>query len=128
MRPGPPSAPPPSNLVLGLTAQDLTATRDFYVRDVGLAMTVEEASRLVVRVGATTLEFLQHDGPLPLEHDLRLTFECDDPAALLRRLRALSVEVDVPPPAEGRGTVFSARDPDGRRVSFATRPRTDRAQ
>jgi len=128
MPPGPPSAPPPSNLVLGLAAQDLTATRDFYVRDLGLATAVEEGSRLVVRVGATMLEFLQHDGPFPLEHDLRLTFECADPAALLRRLRALSVEVDVLPPSEGRGAVFSARDPDGRRVSFAGRPRTDGVQ
>lgn len=128
MPPGPPSAPPPSDLVLGLAAQDLTATRDFYVRDLGLAPAVEEGSRLVVLVGATKLEFLQHDGPFPLEHDLRLTFECADPAALLRRLRALSVEVDILPPSEGRGAVFSARDPDGRRVSFAGPPRTDRVQ
>ncbi len=123
MRPGAPSAKPPTALVMSLAAQDLTATRDFYVRDLGLSLAVEETSRLVVRVGGTSLEFRQHDGALRDERDLRLTFHCDDPAALVHRLRALSVEVDVPPGEGGAGVAFTARDPDGRRVAFVARSR-----
>lgn len=123
MRPGAPPAKPPTALLMSLAAQDLTATRDFYVRDLGLSLAVEEAGRLVVRVGGTSLEFRQHDGVPPVEHDLELTFHCDDPKALLRRLRALAVEVDVPPGEGKAGVAFAARDPDGRRVAFAARLR-----
>jgi catechol 2,3-dioxygenase-like lactoylglutathione lyase family enzyme len=115
-----PAALPPSGLVAGLEAQDLAATRDFYVRDLGLTLGEEEAHRLVVRVGGATLEFRQHDGPAVAGGDLQLTFECEDPDGLLKRLRALGVEVDVRP--AGAGSVrFVARDPDGRRVVFASR-------
>lgn len=114
-----PAALPPSRLVAGLATQDLAATRDFYVRDLGLALSAEDAGRLVVRVGGATLEFRQHDGPIPVGADLQLTFECDDPDGLLQRLRALGVEVDVAPRAAGN-LRFVARDPDGRRLAFAS--------
>ena len=127
MPPGAPPAEAPTALLMSLAAQDLTATRDFYVRELGLALTVEEPSRLLVRVGGTSLEFRQHDGALRVEHDLQLTFLCDDPAALLRRLRALGVEVDAPPGGGRAGVAFTARDPDGRRVAFAERRRADDA-
>lgn len=124
MPPGAPPADPPTSLLMSLAAQDLTATRDFYVRDLGLTLAVEETSRLLVRVGGTSLEFRQHDGALQVEGDLEFTFQCEEPAGLLRRLRALGVEVDVPPGGGAAGVAFTARDPDGRRVAFAARPRT----
>jgi catechol 2,3-dioxygenase-like lactoylglutathione lyase family enzyme len=110
-------------LLTSLAAQDLTATRDFYVRDLGLSLAVEEPTRLIVRVGGASLEFRQHDGAPSVAADVRLTFRCDDPATLLRRLRALGVEVDVPPGGNDAGSAFTARDPDGRRVAFAGPPR-----
>ena len=124
MSPGAPSARPPTAVVTSLAAQDLTATRDFYVRDLGLALAVEEPSRLIVRVGGASLEFRQHDDALRVAADVRLTFHCDDPAALLRRLRALGVEVDVPPAPNGAAVAFTACDPDGREVAFTGPPRS----
>jgi catechol 2,3-dioxygenase-like lactoylglutathione lyase family enzyme len=124
MSPGAPRARPPTALLTSLAAQDLTATRDFYVRDLGLSLAVDEPTRLVVRVGGTSLEFRQHDDTLRIAADVRLTFHCDDPVALLRRLRSLGVEVDVPPGPNASAVAFTARDPDGRRVAFTapTRP------
>ncbi|MEJ2288684.1 MAG: VOC family protein [Deinococcales bacterium] len=123
-----PAATPPSGLVASLAVQDLAATRDFYVRDLGLSLIVEEPHRLVVRVGETLLAFRQHDGPPSLGDDLQLTFQCDDLGGLLQRLRALGVEVDVPPTARGTAVGFSARDPDGRRIAFAPGPGVSSAQ
>jgi len=123
MPPAPPRPRPPSALVPSLPAHDLAATRDFYVRDLGLAVTDEASGRLRVRVGTATLEFRQHDGPPPQSDGLLLTFACPDPEALLKRLRALSVELDVPPSPAG-DVHFFARDPDDRLVAFtAARPR-----
>lgn len=107
----------PSGLITSLPAHDLAATRDFYVRELGLAALSESPGHLLLRVGAALLEFRAHDGPLPGCAGLRLRFQCTDPAALLRRLRALGVEVDEPP--AGAGDVrFLARDPDGRLLAF----------
>lgn len=119
MAPRRPSTRAPTSLVPSLPSQDLAAIRDFYVRDLGLQATVEEPGRLVVRVGSGTLEFRQQDAPPVAPGGLRLTFGCTDPEGLLRRLRALGVEVDVPPPARSAAPVrFLARDPDGRLIAF----------
>jgi catechol 2,3-dioxygenase-like lactoylglutathione lyase family enzyme len=124
MSPGAPRAMPPTAVVTSLAAQDLTATHDFYVRDLGLSLAVEEPTRLIVRVGGASLEFRQHDGAVRVTPDVGLTFQCDHPAALLARLRALGVEVDVPPASNGAAVAFTARDPDGRRVAFTGAPRS----
>lgn len=117
MSPRPPAARPPTRLVPSLPAADLAATRDFYVRDLGLRPEVEAPGRLRVRVGAAAVEFRQQDATLHGGEGLRLTFTCPDAPALLSRLRALGVEVDVPP-SPARGVRFFARDPDGRLVAF----------
>lgn len=124
----PPSMTAPTALVPSLPCHDLAATRDFYVRDLGLAVALEGPARLRIRVGAAALEFRQQEVLVPRDDGLRLVFACPDPPALLRRLRALGVEVDVPPPGSGPvardGEVrFLARDPDGRLVAFSG-PRT----
>lgn len=108
---------PPSSMVTSLPTHDLAATRDFYVRELGLAALSESAGRMLLRVGSTALEFRAHDGSPPGCHGLRLSFQCHDPGALLRRLRALGVEVDEPP-GGGGGVRFLARDPDGRLLAF----------
>jgi len=100
-----------------LPASDLSATRDFYVRDLGLRAEVESPGRLRIRVGGAAVEFRQHDGAYHGDDGLRLTFACPDPDGMLQRLRALGVEVDAPPSAGG-GVRFFARDPDGRLVAF----------
>lgn len=117
MRPAPPQLRPPTGLVPSLPAHDLAATRDFYVRDLGLGAAAEEPGRLLLRVGGACLEFRQHDGPAPAAGGLQLTFTCAEPGALLQRLRALGVEVEVPP-GRSVGARFFARDPDGRLVAF----------
>lgn len=114
-----PSLPAPAGLVTRLPSHDLAATHDFYVRGLGLEVVAEDAARLRLRVGGSLLEFVQHDGAVPEEALPVLTFECDDPAAWLHRLRTLGVEVDAPPARSGgepRG--FTAHDPDGRAVAF----------
>lgn len=108
---------PPSGMTTSLPAHDLAATRDFYVRELGLAALSESPGRLLLRVGSTVLEFRAHDGPPLGCRGLRIRFQCPDPTSLLRRLKALGVEVDEPP--AGTAEVhFLARDPDGRLLAF----------
>lgn len=121
MAPAAPRSRPPSGILFSLPTHDLAATRDFYLRDLHLPAVGEPSGRLLIGMGAAVLEFRQHDSPPADSEDLRLTFRCPDPGTLLQRLRALGVEVDVPPP--GAGVRFYARDPDGRLVAFiATTP------
>lgn len=117
----PPRTSPPTRFLPSLPAADLAATRDFYVRDLGLRPEVEAPGLLRIRVGTATVEFRQQDGTTRGNGDrdgsMRLTFLCPDPGGLLIRLRALGVEVDVPPSPTG-SVLFYARDPDGRLVAF----------
>lgn len=117
MRSAAPRSRPPTGLVLSLPVHDLAATRDFYLRDLRLRALDDGSRHLRIGMGAATLEFLQHDGEAVGGEDLRLTFQCPEPETLLKRLRALGVEVDVPP-APAHGAAFFARDPDGRLVAF----------
>lgn len=114
----PPRPAPPTGLLTTLPAFDLAATRDFYVRDLGLRPEAETSASLRVRIGGASIEFRQHDAVPVAGEGLRLTFACPEPGALLKRLRALGVETDVPP-APADGVRFFARDPDGRLVAFA---------
>lgn len=116
---------PPSRLTLRLPAHDLAATRDFYVRELGLASEREDAGRLLLRVGGAYLEFVQHDGPPVADEAPLLVLDCPDVASLHRRLRSFGVEVEAPPARADTGAAGSllARDPDGRTVVLrATEP------
>lgn len=108
---------PPSSLAVILDSQDLTAARDFYARELGLGLVVDEPGRLVFRLGGALLELCQHDRRAGVQESVRLRLRCADAAGLARRLQSLGVEVDVPPGGAGSG--FRARDPDGRWLDFA---------
>lgn len=119
MAAAPPELGVPTGLITTLPSHDLAAARDFYARGLGLEVVAEDPGRLRLRVGGSVVEFVQVDGAVPEEALPVLTFECDDPAAWLHRLRTLGVEVDAPPARPGDGPrTFTARDPDGRAVTF----------
>ena len=108
---------PPSGLAVILDSQDLTAARDFYARELGLVLVVDEPTRLAFRLGGAWLELRQREGPPSGHEGVRLSLRCEDVAGLARRLQSLGVEVDVPPGGVASG--FRARDPDGRWLAFA---------
>ncbi|HEX7002597.1 MAG TPA: VOC family protein [Trueperaceae bacterium] len=99
---------------------DLAATRDFYVRELGLVLEREEAGCLIVRAAGGHLGFCLFEGPLP-EHDgLTLALVASDVDGVYRRLRRLGAETELPPRRDEQHRVqrFYARDPDGYRVEI----------
>ena len=101
-------------------AHDLTATRDFYVRELGLEPESEEGGRLVLRAAGGYLGFLHFDGPLPHHEALTLALLTNDVDGVYQRLRRLGAETELPPRRDDRYRVyhFVARDPDGYRVEI----------
>lgn len=97
---------------------DLAATRDFYGRDLGLALVRETPDLLVFATNGTRVGFRLTEQGLPRHPELRLGFECPDVQAVYKRLRLLGVETEGAPRHDpGLGAYgFLARDPDGYRV------------
>lgn len=108
-------------LIVFLPARDLAATRDFYARDLGLALVRDQGACLIF--GAPSgghVGFCQRDeGPPPPNDEgvivTVVTAEVDD---VYRRLRRLGVETENPPSRNEKFGIyhFFARDPDGYRV------------
>lgn len=106
--------------VVLLPVGDLAATRDFYLRDLGLALEHDDGSELVARAGATLVGFVQSDGPGAVTRTLTLRLACRDVDALYRRLRRLGADADGAPreSADGLGRRFVVADPDGYRIEL----------
>jgi catechol 2,3-dioxygenase-like lactoylglutathione lyase family enzyme len=100
--------------------RDLTATRDFYERDLGLRLARDQGSCLIFAAGAAFVGFCQRDDASALDGELApiLTFVTDEVDACYARLRRLGVETEAPPRENDRFGIyhFFARDPDGYRV------------
>lgn len=101
--------------------QDLSATRDFYGRDVGLEVARDQGACLIFRVaGGGFLGFCAlPPGERPPRHDgVILTLVCDEVDAVYQRLRRLNAELEAPPRENPRFGIyhFFARDPDGYRL------------
>lgn len=101
-----------------LDASDLAATRDFYVRDLGLEVEVEQARLLVLRVAGGHLGFQLGDVRAPVSEAVVLTLLTSDVDAAYQRLRRLGVATEGPPERDAHHAIhrFHARDPDGYRL------------
>lgn len=116
--------PNPTALVSFRPVRDLAASRDFYERDLGLALVRDQGACLIFRVspggylGVCQAGYDGRDDPLPHDDRWIETIVIDDVEALHRRLLAYGAEVDGPPRHNARFgiTQFFVRDPDGYRV------------
>lgn len=99
---------------------DLAATRDFYIRELGLELEREEDRCLILRAARGYLGFCLFDGPLPSFDGLTLALVARDVDEIYQRLRRLGAETELPPRRNERYRVyhFFARDPDGYRIEI----------
>lgn len=98
---------------------DLSASRDFYERDLGLRLARDQTTCLIFQVaGQGYVGFCQHEGDLPQHAGLILTFVTDAVDEVYRALRQRNVETEAPPRLNEQHGIyhFFARDPDGYRV------------
>lgn len=98
---------------------DLSASRDFYERDLGLALARDQKTCLIFQVaGQGYFGLCQHEGRLPAHDGLILTFVMGEVDEVYRTLRRRNVEIEAPPRLnENYGIYhFFARDPDGYRI------------
>lgn len=115
---------PPTAFVAFRPVRDLAASRDFYLRDLGLTLARDQGACLIVRVasdaylGLCQAGYDGREGPLPDDDRLIATLVLDDVDAMHRRLLQLGVEVEGPPVDNPRFAIrqFFARDPDGYRI------------
>lgn len=104
--------------------RDLAASRDFYLRDLGLELARDQGACLIIRVapggylGLCQAGYDGNDAAPPADDRLIATLVVDDVEAVHRRLLRLGAEIDGPPRRNERfGIVqFFARDPDGYRL------------
>lgn len=100
--------------------RDLSATRDFYVRDLVLEVARDQGSCVIVAAGDAFVGFCQSadDGPLAEGDGVILTFVTDAVDAWYARLRRLGIETEGSPRRHPTIPIyhFFARDPDGRRI------------
>lgn len=114
----------PNAFIAFRPVRDLAASRDFYLRDLGLTLARDQGACLILRVAAGAyLGLCQagydgREGPLPSDDRLIATLVLDDVEAVHRRLLRVGAEVEGPPVHNARFgiTQFFARDPDGYRI------------
>ncbi|MEX2536881.1 MAG: VOC family protein [Trueperaceae bacterium] len=99
---------------------DLAATRDFYVRELGLELERDEGRCLIFRVAGAHLGFCLFDGPLPDHEGLILSLVALDVDEVYQQLRQLGVETEQPPRRNEHYGIyhFFTRDPDGYRIEM----------
>lgn len=110
---------PPDALIAFYPCFDLSATHDFYARDLGLELARDQGSCRIYRVSrGGYLGFCQHDTRLAQHPGLILTLVTDDVEGFYRRLKRVGAETEAPPRTHPRFGIhhFFARDPDGYRV------------
>ena len=115
--------PPDSHLIAFYPVRDLAASRDFYGRDLGLALARDQGACLIFTApGGGHVGFCQADAnaPLPMHDGLILTLVTSDVDGAYRRLLRLGVETERPPTRDASFGIyrFFARDPDGYRVEI----------
>lgn len=114
----------PNALIAFRPVRDLAASRDFYLRDLGLALARDQGACLIFRVaaggylGLCQAGYDGREGPLPTDDRLIATLVVDDVEAVHRELLRVGAEVEGPPVHNPRFgiTQFFARDPDGYRI------------
>lgn len=113
-------------LIAFYPASDLSATEDFYCRDLGLTLARDQGTCRIFKVKrGAYLGFCLHLGDPGHVGNTILTLLCDDVDAAYRRLRRLGVETEGSPRFNEQFGIyhFFAADPDGYRVElqrFAT--------
>lgn len=118
----------PFETVLGFyPVRDLSATRDFYERDLGLRVARDQGVCLIFAAGGGYVGFCQREPAEGREAPLSelgdgpiITFVTPDVEGWYQRVRRLGVETDAPPRRNERFAIvhFFARDPDGYRVEI----------
>lgn len=109
----------PEAFIAFYPCHDLSASRDFYERDLGLRLARDQTTCLIFQVaGQAYLGFCQHEGSLPAHDGIILTFVTADVDGVYKTFRRLNIETEAPPRVnETHGIYhFFARDPDGYRV------------
>lgn len=114
----------PTAVIAFRPVHDLDASRDFYVRDLGLPLARDQGACLIVRIarggylGLCQAGYDGRDAPLPVDPRLITTLIVDDVDAAYGRLMRRAAEVEGPPAHVPRFGVtrFFARDPDGYRI------------
>jgi len=105
----------PNQFISFYPCHDLSATRDFYERDLGLELARDQETCLIFRVTATAfVGFCQHEGDLPKHKGLIITLVTENVDGVYSRLKQLGVETEAPPKLNERYGIyhFFARDPD----------------
>ena len=115
------SIPSDAFLIAFFPVRDVAATRDFYARDLGLALVRDQGTCLIFGAPAGGhLGFCQRDdgATVPDDDQLILTVVTDRVDDVYRRLRRLGVETEGAPAHNERFGIyhFFARDPDGYRL------------
>lgn len=115
------SIPSDAYLIAFFPVRDLSATRDFYGRDLGLPLVRDQGACLIFGAPAGGhLGFCQRENgaPPPEDDQVILTVVTVEVDAVYQRLRRLGVETEAPPARDETFGIyrFFARDPDGYRV------------
>lgn len=111
----------PDQFISFYPCHDLSATRDFYERDLGLELARDQETCLIFRVAESAfVGFCQHEGALPQHQGLIITLVLDDVDGVYKRLKQLGVEIEAPPRLNEHYGIyhFFARDPDGYRLEL----------
>jgi catechol 2,3-dioxygenase-like lactoylglutathione lyase family enzyme len=117
-------APPFETVLPCYPVRDISATRDFYGRDLRLRALRDRGTLLIFAVGGAFVAFTGTAGTESpdegLDVGLAMTFVTDDVDTWYGRLRRLGIETEGAPRRRGEGHTyhFFARDPDGYRIEI----------
>lgn len=107
---------------INLIVRDVQRSKDFYIEVLGLEDTPRSSPPdfAVLDAGQVTLQLQQADGlgESPNPGSVELSFEVEDVAATLQKLRTAKAQGVSKPKTEPFGSMFDARDPDGYRLNF----------
>ena len=113
--------PADAYLISFFPVRDLSASRDFYERDLGLGLIRDQGTCVILRAphrGLLGLCQADDDARHGVADRVVLSFVTDDVDGVYRRMRSLGIETEGRPRHHPRFAIyhFFARDPDGYRV------------
>ncbi|MBF6593725.1 MAG: VOC family protein [Thermaceae bacterium] len=107
---------------INLIVRDVEQSKGFYTEVLGLSDTPRShpPDFAVLEAGGVTLSLQQASrmGENPEPGNVELSFEVENVAATLQKLREVKAQGVSEPKTEPFGSMFDARDPDGYRLNF----------